>query len=315
VVLAYLVHARPAALTMRDWQAVLRRGLREPLLHFLIAGAALYLLYALSGAGERDRDSRHIVVDRAALLRHMQYQARAFEPAVFAASLDAMGTAERQQLIDAYVREEVLYREAQALDLMQGDYVLRQRLVQRMAYLLEEEPAEQPGDAQLQEFLQANAQLYRVAASWTFTHVFLDPALHGDSAGAERAARSLLPTLQSRRAAFNDAPRYGDRFPFMQNYVERTTEFIASHFGEHFAASLAGLPADNAWHGPLQSAQGWHLVLSTAHATERLPELKEIRARVLEDWRRERATALQEQALRLLVDSYVVELRGLKPAP
>jgi hypothetical protein len=302
-------------LTVRNWKTVLQRILREPLLHFLLAGAALYLIYALTSDEGRDGDSRHIVVDRAALLRHMQYQARAFEPAKFNASFDAMGAAERQQLIHAYVREEVLYREAQALGLVQGDYVLRQRLVQKMAYLLEEEPAGEPTEAQLREFLQSNAELYRVASSWSFTHVFLDPALHGGSAGAERAARNLLATLQARHTAFNDAPRHGDRFPFMQNYVERTTDFIASHFGEEFAASLVWLPADNAWHGPLQSAQGWHLVLPTAHVAARLPELAEVRARVLEDMQRERAAALQERAVRALVDRYEVELRGLEPAP
>lgn len=300
-------------MTARDGKAVLRRVLREPLLHFLLAGAALYLLYAMTGGG-REGDSRHIVVDRAALLRHMQYQARAFEPEVFAASLDAMSAAERQQLIDAYVREEVLYREAQALGLTQGDYVLRQRLVQKMSYLLEDEPAGEPTEAELQEFLQANAELYRIESSWTFTHVFLDPALHGGSAGAERAARSLLATLQSRRVAFNDAPRHGDRFPFMQNYVERTTDFIANHFGTEFAAALVWQPSDSSWHGPLQSAHGWHLVLLTAHAAARLPGLAEIRARVLEDFQRERALALQDQALRALIDSYHVEVRGLESA-
>jgi hypothetical protein len=296
--------------------ASLRRILREPLLHFLLAGGALYLLHGLFAVNGEDADSRHIVVDRPALLRFMQYQARAFEPESFAASFDAMGAAQRRQLIDQYVREEVLYREAQALGLTQGDYVMRQRLVQKMSFLLEAQPEGEPAEIELQEYLKANEAMYRVEPSWTFTHVFVDPALHGGQQVAGRAARALLATLNARRAAFNDAPAYGDRFAFTQNYVERTTDFVASHFGAEFAAALQDLPVDaTVWQGPLRSNHGWHLVMLTAHSPGRIPSLAEVRMRVQDDFLRERATALQEQALRALVDGYDVELRGLEAAP
>lgn len=94
---------------------MLRRLLREPLLHFLLAGAALYAAWAWLGPG--DADTRRIVVDRPTLLRFMQYQAQAFEPGSFTARFDAMDAAQRSRLIADYVREESLYREARALGL------------------------------------------------------------------------------------------------------------------------------------------------------------------------------------------------------
>jgi hypothetical protein len=291
---------------------VLRRLLREPLVLFLIAGAALYLLHDLAGGDEAGSGSRQIIVDRPALLRHMQYQARAFEPDTFAASFDAMGAAERAQLAAEYVKEEVLYREAQALGLAQGDYVMRQRLVQKMSFLLEPELDEDPATEVLQQYLQANEALYRVEPAWSFTHVFIDPQLHGGPGGAEQAARRQLAQLRSRNAGFNDAPAYGDRFAFMQNYVERTADYIDSHFGGDFTAALQVLPAGQNWQGPLESAHGWHLVMLTAHTPGRIPELAEIRERVHDDWRRDRAAQLQEQAVRALIDSYDVELRGME---
>src|SRR5262245_30100130 len=193
----------------------LRRLLREPLVHFLVAGALLYGLYAWRG-GE-DGSPHRIVVDRAALLQYLQYQSRAFDPASFGRQLDAMTPAQRQQLIDDYVREEVLYREARALGLEQGDYVMRQRLVQKMSFLLEDRSDAEPTDAGLQQYLQANGRLYAVEPSLTFTQVFIDPAQRGDAAAAARAA-SLLRELNARHAQFNDAPRYSDRVPFLQNY-------------------------------------------------------------------------------------------------
>lgn len=288
----------------------LRRILREPMLHFLLAGAALFLLHGLFGGGGDEADPRRIIVDREALLRYMQYQARAFDPGTFAASLDAMSTAERDRLVDEYVREEVLYREARALGLEQGDYVMRQRLVQKMTFLLEAQPARQPDDTELQEYLRANEPLYRVDPSWTFTHVFLDPQRHGGWQDTLQLAQRQLATLKSARAGFNDAPAHGDRFAFSQNYVERTAEYIDSHFGGEFIATLQQQPANGSWRGPLRSAHGWHLVMLTAMTPGRVPALAEIRERVLDDWRRDQAAALQAQAVRTLVDGYEVEVRA-----
>lgn len=290
---------------------VLRRILREPLLHFLIAGGAIYLLFGWWGPGDAS-DQHRIVVDRGALLQYMQFQAQAFEPKTFAAQFDAMTPAQRRQLIDDYVREEVLYREAKALGMERGDYVMRQRLVQKMGFLLEEHVEVEPKDAELQQYLDTHQAQYRVAASWTFTHVFLDRAQRGE-VQAQREAGRLLEALNHAHAQFNDAPRYTDRYPFLQNYVERTQEYIGSHFGTEFADALVKLPVDAArWQGPLRSDEGWHLVLLTAHSPGRMPTLAEIRAQVVDDWRRDRAAALQEQSIRALIDSYKVELRGVE---
>jgi parvulin-like peptidyl-prolyl isomerase len=75
------------------------------------------------------------------------------------------------------------------------------------------------------------------------------------------------------------------------------------------------MPVDCArWQGPLQSDQGWHLVLVTAHAPQRDPALAEIRAQVRDDYRRDAAASGQEKAIRDVVSRYNVEVR-LKPAP
>lgn len=289
--------------------SLLRRLLREPLVRFLAAGALIYLAWGLWG--RRDDDTHRIVVDRAALLQYLQYQAKVFEPATFAQQFDAMSAAERRQLVDGYVREEVLYREARALGLERGDNVMRLRLVQKMGFLLEGTSDVQPTDAELQRYLDQHRDLYAVAPSWTFAHVFIDPAEHG-AADAGSLARRTLARLNAAHAGFNDAPRYTDRFAFLQNYVERTPDYIASQFGPEFMAALEQLPVDvGRWQGPLRSSQGWHLVLLTAHAPARMPTVAEIHDRLVDDFRRDRAAALQEQAVQALIGQYHVELRGL----
>ena len=290
----------------------LRRVLREPLLHFLVAGAAIYAAWSFWGPSETD--SRRIVVDRGALLRFMQYQSQAFEPGTFAARFDAMDEVRRRALIADYVREEALYREALSLGLESGDYVMRQRMVQKMSFLLESQDAAEPSDAQLRQYLGQHAALYRVARSWTFTHVFVDPAAHPGEQAQQRAQK-VLRQLNTGHAGFNDAPGFSDRYPFLQNYVERTGDYIESHFGKTFMAALHGLPVDpSKWQGPLRSDHGWHLVLVTAHAPQRDPGLAEIRAQVADDWRRDAAAARQEAAIRGVMARYTVDVE-LKPAP
>lgn len=294
---------------------MLRKLLREPLVHFLAAGALIYLVFALWGSAADGTASRRIVVNRAALLQYLQYQAKAFEPGTFSAQFDAMSAKDRQQLIDDFVREEVLYREANALGLSQGDYVMRRRLVQKMLFLLEQNTDTASTDAELQAYLDAHATQYQVAAAWTFTHVFIDPANHGGER-ADAEARRLLQVLNSKKVPFSEAPHHSDRFPFLQNYVERTGDYIASQFGPAFLADFTQLPVDaGKWQGPLRSDLGWHLVLLTNHTAERTPALSEIREQVQDDLRRDRAAEATERTIRALIDTYKVELdmRGGKP--
>jgi hypothetical protein len=292
--------------------SLLRVLRREPLVHFLLGALALFALHALwQGAG--GGSERRIVVDRPALLRYLQYRAQTFEPATFEARMDALTATERQQLIDDYVREEAMYREALALGLEREDNVLRLRLVQKMAFLLEPPPAAEPSESELQVYYAAHSREYEAAPSWTFTHVFLDAA-RGD-AGARQAALGVLKQLNATRAQFTDAPRYGDRFAYLQNYVERTPDFIEAHFGAEFQAALATLPAGDArWQGPLRSSLGWHLVLVTTHQPGGVPELAGVRANVLDAFQRERAAVARQQAERELVGRYRVVIGDLTSA-
>jgi hypothetical protein len=285
------------------------RLLREPLVHFLAAGALIYIAWGLWGS--REDDAHRIVVDRAALLQYLQYQAKAFEPGTFGREFDAMDDSARQQLIDSFVREEALYREAKALGLDRGDYVMRLRLVQKMEFLLQPSADAVPGEAELQQYLDQHAQMYAVAPSWTFTHVFVDPEQRGASR-AQADAVQLLAKLNRAHAGFNDSPRYTDRFAFLQNYVERTPDYIASQFGTAFVQSLQQLPVDaHAWQGPIRSDQGWHLVLLTARTPGRVPTVAEVRERLVDDVKRDRVARGQQQAIDALVAQYRVDLRDV----
>lgn len=295
--------------------AWLQRLLREPLVHFALGGAVLFAAFWLVRGPEPSRAGEDtIVVDRRTLLTYMQYRANAFDDAAFSAALDAMSERDLAQLIDEYVEEEALYREAKTLGLDGSDYVIRQRMIQKIKVLLGDAaaPDTKVADAALDEFFAAHKQEYAIAPAVTFTHVFFD----ADRRGAERArqdAERAVQQLNASRAQFNDAPAFGDRFPFLTNYVDRTYDYVASQFGDEFAKSLASLEPGERWQGPLRSAYGLHAVLLTRRSELRYPALEEVRDRVEADYLREREAAELEKLTKSVRERYRVEVLNVRP--
>ena len=107
--------------------------LRDPLIHFLVIGGVLFAAYGLLVPD--GNDPRRITVSRDELISFAQYRANTFQFDVLDQALDELTAAERQALVDEYVREEALYQEAIAMGLDQGDDGIRQGLIQRLEFL------------------------------------------------------------------------------------------------------------------------------------------------------------------------------------
>lgn len=283
--------------------------IREPLVHFLMAGALIFAGYALwqpeGGSGAADQ----IEVNRATLVQYMQSRAQTTEPGSFEARHDALSAADRQSLIDDYVREEAFYREAKALGLDEGDGFIRQRLIQQMGALLETGEVAEPTTAELQAYLARHQDLYAIAPVWTFTHVFIDPAVRGQDQALREAGR-LLIQLNRDRVGDAQALQLGDPYPFLCRYDEDGTNLIASHFGASFMHALESQPVgDDLWLGPLRSDQGLHLVRIASKRPARPATLEETRELLIQDLRRDRAEAARKGAVAALVRKYEVRVK------
>jgi hypothetical protein len=290
--------------------------LREPLLHFLIVGFALFLLFEHVNDGVPIEDERAIVVDRDALLTFIQYRTKSFEPELAAARLDGLSSAGLRRLVDDYVREEALVREARALGLLENDYIIKRRAVQKMEFIADGAvaAATEPDDTELAAYHERHRKDYAEPATVTFTHVFFDAARHGED-GAASLARAKLAELNARRVSFSESPGHGDRFLYHTNYVEREAAFVASHLGESIAEAAFSLTPDaGTWHGPYRSPFGTHLVLVIARKAERLPPLQEVVERVRFDARKARVRTLREEAIDAIVQEYDVAVRDLSGA-
>lgn len=290
---------------------MLIRLVKDPLVHFLTMGICLFMLFAaLNPADKIVDDPKQIVVDQDALLTFIQYRTKTFKRDLAQARLDAMSGKQLQRLIDDYVREEALHREAKALGLGSEDYIIKRRMIQKIEFITQgfAEAVVKVGDDDLKAYHEANKQRYREPGNITFTHIFFDAERRApDKAKALAAAK--LEDLRAASVAFSDAPRHGERFPYGVNYVERTEDLVASHFGEEMAGNLFRLePADSVWRGPFVSAYGAHLVMVVKRNDDRDPPLKEIRSRIEADIVRDRRKEQAEKAVQAIVDGYRVKL-------
>lgn len=288
----------------------MKKLIREPLVHFLAIGLGLFVLYGFVAPDGDDLGGKTIVVDRNTLLTFVQYRSKAFNPDVASARLDALSDAELGLLIDDYVREEALHREALALGMDANDYVIKQRLIQSIRFITNGfvSAAIDVSDEDVAAYYEANKDDYFVAPYVTFTHVYFS----SDRYGAEQAralAEAKLAELNETRVPFSESTRHGERFLYNVNYVERTQDFVGSHFGRQMAEAVFAIePDDKQWYGPFESAYGHHLVMLTKRTDGLYPPLAEIEDAVRDDVTRVKINEQNQLAVQAIVDTYDVRM-------
>ncbi len=300
---------------MTKARAVMISLLKEPLLHFLVLAVGLFGLHSAVSHEDVYADAKNIVVDRDSLLTFIQYRTKSFEPVAAQRQLDSLSDEALQKLIDDYVHEEALYREARNLGLDRDDYVIKRRLVQKVDYIARGF-AESFGDVtaeDIEAYYAENRQDYFIEPRVTFTHVFYSAERHGADA-AMRLAQQKLAELRRTNATFHDASKHGERFLYGMNYVERSRYYVESHFGPQMATGVFALEPDpGTWHGPVASRHGAHLVLVTQKQPGRMPSLDEVKSRVADEAQRALVAERAREAAQQIVDSYVVDVVYERP--
>jgi hypothetical protein len=132
-------------------------------------------------------------------------------------------------------------REAMALGLDKDDTVIRRRLRQKLAFVSDDIAAQtEPTDADLNAYLQAHPEAFRVEPLFKFSQVYLDPVRHGDNLGRDTA--HVLARLEQ-AGGKADSAALGDSFLLEHTFQSAPASEIAKQFGEEFALKLGALPA------------------------------------------------------------------------
>jgi hypothetical protein len=282
----------------------------------LVLAIGLFVLHSAVSHEDVDANVKRIVVDEDSLLTFIQYRTKSFESMTARKQLDSLSDQALQQLIDDYVREEALHREARALGLDRDDYVIKRRLIQKVDYVARgfAESFDRVSEDDVRDYFEKNTSDYFIKPRITFTHVFFGAERHG-AAQALALAEQKLQELQMGNAGFEDAPKHGERFLYGMNYVERSESYVASHFGADMTQQVFDLePNAKAWKGPFVSTHGAHVVMVTQTQPGRMPLLAEVRTRVSQEAQRALVAERAKQATQQIVDSYDVEV-AYKRAP
>jgi PPIC-type PPIASE domain len=265
------------------------RLLKEPLLHYVMLGGLMFAAYFVFGTIQQDAKPQPVIrmtTADAEWLKGMWTRQWRRPPT----------DEELTGLVADHLKEEVLAREARALELDVGDTIVRRRLAQKMAFLLDDTlRTSEPPEPELRVLYGTRPDLVNTPARVSFTQVFFRR-----EDGDVRARASLV--------ALSDAAtpgEEGDRLLLGDTFADQDEPALTNLFGVAFAQAVLALPAGR-WSGPIESGYGLHLVKVTAVSLPQARPFAEVRERLAEEWRRERQETVQAQLLQGLMRKYQV---------
>jgi len=263
---------------------------REPLLHFLLAGAVIFAVNAWRGPDTSRRSDKIIVtVDQVARMAVLWEKTWGRTPT----------EAELQGLVRDRIKEEVYYREALKLGLDINDTVIRRRLRQKMEFLaLTDLEMSAPDEAVLRDWFENNAERYAIGPSYWFEQIYFE---RDDRARIE----AVLQSLQTGTPA--DAS--GDPISLPMKMDSANEAAITRTFGQAFYTGLQDLPVDQ-WTGPVASGFGQHLVRITAIQAASAPSFEDRRTQVQRDWLAQARLRTEQEKYETLRGNYTIEIES-----
>jgi len=252
----------------------IKRLLREPLLHFMVLGAVLFVGYIYLKPDTEAESSYEIALTLEELaqlqtLYESQWR-RSPTPEEFSI------------MVENKVRQEVLYREALAMGLDKNDEIVKRRMAQKMQFIAEDlAAAQEPATEELRAWYAANSDKFSMPKRLSFRHLYFSPDIRG--AQAYDDAVSSLAELDGQPVDSQLAETLADRFMYQDYYADQTSISLAKEFGPQFAVAVATL-TPGSWQGPIESGYGWHLVHVDSLVPGRVPAFEEIERDVKTAW-------------------------------
>jgi hypothetical protein len=272
----------------------MKKFLKDPLLHFLLIGAALFLVFGFFKGPAGNEENRIVITggDIEAL------------QANFARTWQRPPTdSELSGLIENKVRDEIAFREAVAMGLDQDDGVIRRRLRMKMELLVEDIAGlTSPTDEELQTYLEEHMDSFRQEPQVSFKQVYLNSDKRG--AGVDEAAKKMLAELAA--AGPNvDPESYSDPNMLPKGFSLSYVSDIEKLFGPSFANGILDVEPGN-WGGPVMSSYGLHLVFVRERIEGRDPQLAEVRETVEREWTAKQRREFKEETYKKLRERYAI---------
>jgi len=268
-------------------RAAIPRWLREPLLHFIILGGVLFA--ADHFIVSRNDDPRVIVIDAAvdAHAREVFKQARGHEP----------NAEELYALRRVWIENEVLYREGLALQLDQGDDMIRERVIFKQLSVIDANTKLPPYDDEvLRESFEKNRAKYDEPARYDFQEAILV----GDR--SESSVRAFVSSLNA------GAP--GDVKADLRVFKHRPRENLVQSYSAEFATALDASPVGE-WQA-LATKDGWRAMRLESITKPQSADFEAIKDAVHHDWVDATLAEQRSAAVRALAKKYTIKVEAKK---
>jgi len=266
----------------------------EPLIQFLVLGSLIYGAYALFGTPEEDFRETTVHVDANRIDAFiLAWESRWNRPPT------------RQEIdgvIQSYIREDVLYRQAVTMGLNEDDPITRRRMAQKLEFLTSDLAlVVPPKDGELEAFFEENRQDYREPDRISIRQVFFNPDTRGNSVLTDAA--EMLERLQTAGVPGPLSLEAGDQSMLQGDFIMATEAEVARWLGSPFAESVMDLKTGQ-WHGPVLSGYGTHLVYVFEYQESPPPDFADVETVVFEDWKSERRETFNADFLDSLKKRY-----------
>ena len=285
-----LAQPLPAASSVQHRRTKWERFKREPLVQFMALGA---LIFVAAHWVEQHRENlqRQIVIDEQLEQRIVQ---------LHQTQSGLIPSPEQlARLVENYIDEEVLYREALRLGLDQDDEIVRRRLIQKMQFLQRDLTAPAPGDDELRAYFVGHKARFAEPETAEFSQIYFSPDRDGWVEAESRAGRARA---ELERGAVSAAEQLGDAFPLQAASGDLNRRDAAQLFGATPIVDALFSATAQQWTGPIRSGYGWHLIRPGNRYPASVPAFETIRSEV--------QTAYLQDAARAANQRHLSELRA-----
>jgi hypothetical protein len=277
------------------------RLFREPLIQFLLIGACIYGAYALFANPQEDfRDSRvHVDSNRINALIS-EWESRWKRPPT-RTEIDAV--------IQSYIREDVLYKQAVAMGLNEDDPVTRRRMAQKLEFLTSDlADMVEPSNVELETYFEEHQAVYQQPDLVTFRQVYFNPDKRGEATLND--AENALVQLQAEVTVDASSSELGDSSMIQNAFLTVTEAQISRQMGSEFAQSVMKLEAGQ-WSGPVLSGYGVHLVYVDEYQAAAATVIDDVKTKVLADWQEQQRENFNLDFLNSLKQRYEIIIDGI----
>ena len=273
----------------------MKKFLTTPLVQFLFFGALIFLGYFLLNPTQNTEDT--IIIDdnqfnRIISIFQKQWNRNPSEE-------------ELNDLLQARVNEEILYREALKMGLDKNDEIVKRRLSQKFEFLTTDMAnLNEPTKDDIQKFYEEKKEKYQVDPIFSYAQIYINIDKRND---VMNYARSVKKQIEGKEITPELLEENSDQFPIAL-YIEKVSKSeIITRMGDDFYDKIKSLEIDK-WSDPLQSSFGLHLIYPTEIIKVAEPDLNTIYNVLKRDYLYDYQSNINETLLNEYKNNYTVKV-------